>query len=371
MKHRVTADFGSALPLELHEQLPLLAPAEAIQALNASGLLPDPDEVWRAYTETNTPTPEAAAVLAHLQLLVRQGDRWADQRQLAELAATSPSTVSRCVDRLRQLGLVATSGGERVRRGGKVERSCLHYRLTWSSAIELKPHRLLQARLWAWSRGAGVPAREAAACLRRGPGGVQRLRLLVSACRLKPRRGRPVVVVPSSHGRDQVAPEQRGAAAIGDILRARLEHGASSSKPLVLRPSWSEGYRDSRQGLKSPESAHDAPGVRIDHYPDSGHSELETSTEPSSNPVTIDGDPQLLRTRCEALAATIRDRAPRAMWHEVVRRATRGRIPLARAVELYEQCVAEARVESRIGNVAAPAAWAAAGFRRRVREEAA
>jgi hypothetical protein len=326
--------------------LPALSPVEAIAALNASGLNPDPDELWQAYCTVHSPTPEAAAVLAHLQLVVRAG-RWANERQVADFACVSNAHVSRMVNRLSAAGLLAISGGKQ----GPTGRGCYRYRLTWSPAITLKPHRWLQARTWAWARQSNVPAKDAAMCLRQGK--LDRLQLLVSAARLT----RPSIApppAPIAAARIPSQPAALGATPIGDVLRHRLEHGFSSSQEALSRPTCSEGYRASEYYSESPESAGaraPSPGRSDDSQPVAGRA-LEATQGP--------------RRDFLKLAESLKDNAPRSTWRMVVGAARRLQVPLEEAVSVYERCAFQARVEAREGRVHNAAGWATRGFLREV-----
>jgi len=353
--------------------LPVLDQAQALQALQASGLNPDPDELWHAYCRLHGSTVEASSLLAHLQLLVRAG-RWANERQLADLACVSNAHVSRMVNRLKTAGLLAIAGGIPTSKG----RSCYSYRLTWSEAIGLKPHRLLQARVWAWARAAGVPARDVTACLRQGRLG--QLELLVAATRLK-RHGRSRVI--SNHGPARVAepaptspqPAARstGAVSIAEVLRQRLEHGFSSSDRPLFNPIGSEGSRGPSLRSVPPESTGEpAPGRKGIGGFDKGHSRPADRAGPLSaagSKAAFDIQPDALswlRDRCLWLAASLKDNAPRSTWRMVTGASRRLQVPLDEAVTVYERCAFQARVEAREGRVSKPAGWAARGFLREI-----
>lgn len=340
-------------PPRILEELPELGGEEVLAALQELGLDPDPDEIHRAYHAAHRMTPETAAVLGQLQLAARSG-RWVEQRELAELAGgVDPATVCRVTQRLRRLHVLSVEGGRRYRDDtGRVRRRCLRYRLRWSPAIELRGHRVLQARIYRWARAADVGRGQVRRCIEAGEKGIAQLERLVRAtrCSGEVRAPRPMPAPRERRSANQ------GPTGIGELVQSRLaqlrgdggrslvQHGAASSDRRGSGPKCSEGSGVLRGALRTTYRR--------------GHVVTEPFVEPEGS--------EQLRRDVETEAARLEANSPRSSWRMVVNAARARGVDVPQAASLYMRCCAEARVGLREHRVRNAAGWAAGSFKRQL-----
>ncbi|MBO0683140.1 MAG: hypothetical protein J2P45_08300 [Candidatus Dormibacteraeota bacterium] len=346
-------------PARILEELPELPSEEVLAALRELRLDPDPDEVHRAYTTRHRMTAQTAAVLGQLQLAARSG-RWIEQRELGELARVDAATACRVTQRMRRLGILEVEGGRRYRdEMGQVRRRCLRYRLRWSPVLDLGGHRVLQARISRWARGAGVGLAQVRRCIQRGRKGIEQLERLVRATRSANSTSRPASTrSPSSPAPVERGSSSRGPTPIEELVRRRqaqlhasprtewgeVQHGGSSSDEAGSTDSCNEGRVDLKRSSRSTYCR--------------GHVDSIPFKEPEGC--------EQLRLEVETEASRVDANAPRSCWRMVVNAARATGVAIPSAAQLYLRCCAEARVGKREQRVRNAAGWAAGAFKRQL-----
>lgn len=311
---------------ELASVLPSLRPAALAATINLLGFYPDLDQVRAVLERRSSQSPRAGArgVVAQL-VYAAQHELWRDQRQLAELAGASKGAVGRVFGLLRADGFLLSEEGGQHSYPRHIEAPCQRHRLRWTAdTVDLAgPHLALRARAYAWLTTAADVAPDDAREIarRRGPSG------LVETWAIH--RHRQLTGAKTGHTNRVTGTPAANTKPAPSCTTLFSNRGELRGVPASLRESVPP---DSRSGLSKAVGEAGGALARPRRAP----------RRPTLTTASTGGgaDHALLFLRLMDLAGAVKDNAPRSTARQVLNWADEHRVPLLRAVQLYDDTVA-------------------------------